>query len=236
FVVTSVTNFTPTQNSNIARQVQGRFYVPCYLNTPGCQSGGSFYHPPGSNLPGQLPGNTYEGKFACNIPRAAMTSPARPAFYGHGLFGDRFEVNQGQLEAMAQEHDFVFCATEEIGMACATDTPPTDPAQLLAEAQAGVLPETPNCDIPNVVTAISDLSRFNTMIDRLQQAILAELYLGRVMGHPRGFVSSPAFRWDGKPAIDSASQVYYDGNSQGGIMGGAVAAVMVDGSRATLGV
>src|SRR5437764_6268158 len=41
FVVTSVTNYTPAQNSQIARQVQGRFYVPCYLNTPGCASGGS---------------------------------------------------------------------------------------------------------------------------------------------------------------------------------------------------
>jgi len=236
FVVTSVTNYTPAQNRNIARQVQGRFYVPCYLNSPGCQSGGSFYYPPGSNVPGQLPGNTYEGKFACNIPWAAATTPARPAFYGHGLFGDRFEINQGQLEAMSQEHDFVFCATEEIGMACATDTPPTDLAQLLAEAEQGVLPETPNCDIPNVVTAIADLSRFDTMIDRLQEGILAELYLGRVMGHPGGFDSGPAFRFNGRPAIDSASQVYYDGNSQGGIMGGAVAAVMVDGSRATLGV
>ena len=38
------------------------------------------------------------------------------------------------------------------------------------------------------------------------------------------------------PVIDTHSQVYYDGNSQGGIMGGAVAAVMIDGSRATLGV
>jgi hypothetical protein len=36
--------------------------------------------------------------------------------------------------------------------------------------------------------------------------------------------------------IDTSSQVYYDGNSQGGIMGGAVAAVMVDGTRATIGV
>jgi hypothetical protein len=240
FVVTSVTNFTPAQNSNIARQVQGRFYVPCYLNTPGCQPGGSFYYPPGEsnpNLPGQLPGNTYEGKFVCNIPWAASTTPARPAFYGHGLFGDRFEINQGQLESMAQEHDFVFCATEEIGMACATDTPPTDPNQLLAEAEAGVLPETPNCDIPNVVTALSDLSRLNTMIDRLQEGMLAELYLGRLMGHPKGFASNPAFQTaTGKPVIDTSSQVYYDGNSQGGIMGGAVAALMVDGSRATIGV
>jgi hypothetical protein len=237
FVVTSVTNYTPAQNSRIARQVQGRYYVPCYLNTPGCASGGSFLFLPGSQVPSQIPGNTYEAKFTCNIPWAAMATPARPGFYGHGLFGSRDEVNQGQLEAMSQDHDFMFCATEEAGMACATDTPPTDPAQLLAEAQKGVLPETPNCDIPNVVTAISDLSRFNTMIDRLQEGILAELYLGRLEGHPQGFASDPAFHnATGQPVIDTSSQVYYDGNSQGGIMGGAVAALMVDGTRATLGV
>jgi hypothetical protein len=234
FVVTSVTNYAP--GSQIARQVQGRFYVPCYLTTPGCQAGGSFYYPPGSDVPGQLPGNTYEGKFVCNIPWAATSTPARPGIYGHGLFGDRFEINQGQLESMSQEHDFVFCATEEIGMACALDTPPTDLSQLLAEAQAGVLPETPNCDVPNVVTAISDLSRFNTMIDRLQEGMLAELYLGRLMVHPKGFSANPAFQWACHPVIDTTSRLYYDGNSQGGIMGGAVAALMVDGNRSTLGV
>jgi hypothetical protein len=237
FVVTSVTDFTPAQNPNIARQVQGDFYVPCYLTTPGCQPGGSFYYPPGSKVPAQLPGNMYQGEFVCNIPWAAERSPARPAFYGHGLFGNRFEINQGQLEAMAQEHDFVFCATDEIGMACDTQAPSADPNQLLTEAEVGELADDPNCDIPNVVTAIADLSRFETMIDRLQEGILAELYLGRLMGHPHGFSSSSAFQTpSGKPVIDTGSQVYYDGNSQGGILGGAVAALMVDGSRATLGV
>ena len=234
FVVTSVQNYAPGSGP-LARQVQGRFYVPCYLLTPGCQPGGGFYYPPGSQLPGQLPGNTYEGKFTCNIPWAATQAPARPSLYGHGLFGSRGEVNQGQLKAMANEHDFVFCATEEIGMACAADTPAPDPTQLLAEAQKGLLPETPDCDIPNVATVIADLSRFNTMIDRLQEGLLAELYLGRLMVHPQGFASDPAFQWNGQPVIDT-SRLYYDGNSQGGILGGAAAALMVDGDRATLGV
>jgi hypothetical protein len=234
FVVTNVINYPP--GGEIARQVQGRFYVPCYLTSPGCQSGGSFYYAPGSDLPGQLAGNTHEAKFVCNIPWAATQAPARPAIYGHGLFGNRFEIDQQQLHDMAQEHNFVFCATDEIGMACAADTPPMDLAQLLAEAQQGVLPETPNCDIPNVATAIADLSRFNTMIDRLQQGILAELYLGRLMVHPAGFVSAAAFQWNGRPVIDPRSRLYYDGNSQGGIMGGAVTAFMIDGNRSTLGV
>ena len=242
FVVTSVTNYQPG-SGNIARRVEGRYYVPCYLTTPLCQPGGSFFYKPGSSTPSQIPGNMYEGRFTCNIPWAATTDPARPAFYGHGLFGDRAEVNQGQLQAMANEHDFVFCATDEIGMAC-PDFPSTNPSDWpgmvqtwLAQGEQGVQPELPNnCDIPNVVAAIADLSHFGTVIDRLQEGILAELYLGRLMGHPKGLVSDPAFQWNGKPVIDTGSQVYYDGNSQGGIMGGAVAAVMVDGNRATIGV
>jgi hypothetical protein len=243
FVITSVTNYTKAENANIARQVQGRFYVPCYLTTPGCQPGGTFFYPPGSSLPAQLPQNTYEGRFICNIPWAAETTAGRAGFYGHGLFGDRSEIDQGQLEAMAQEHDSVFCATDEIGMACPDlpSTSPSDwPAMLqtwLAEGEQGVQPDLPNnCDIPNVVAAIGDLSHFESVVDRLQEGILAELYLGRLMGSPKGFVSNAAFQSGGHPVIDTSNQVYYDGNSQGGIMGGAVAAVMVDGNRATLGV
>jgi hypothetical protein len=243
FVITSVTDFTPATNGNIARQVQGRFYVPCYLTTPGCQPGGTFFYKPGSDLPSQIPSNVFEGRFTCNIPRVALTAPGRPAFYGHGLFGDRGEVNQGQLEAMAEEHDFVFCATDEIGMAC-PDLPSTNPSDWpgmvqtwLSEGEKGVQPDLPNnCDVPNVVAAIGDLSHFESVPDRLQEGILAELYLGRLMGHPDGFASNPAFQSNGNPVIDTSSQVYYDGNSQGGIMGGAVTAVMVDGSRSTLGV
>ena len=58
------------------------------------------------------------------------------------------------------------------------------------------------------------------MADRLQQGVLDFLYLGRLMIHPQGFVSNPAFQPGGKTVIDT-SQLYYDGNSQGGIEGGA---------------
>jgi hypothetical protein len=230
------------ENDRIARRVTGTFQVPCYLATLGCAPGGGFVYAPGTNDPVQLPGNTYTAKYVCNIPWAAMQTPARASLYGHGLFGSTGEVNQGQLQNFAQEHDFVFCATDWAGMSC-ENVPPLGPDANDWQRYLGDLATDPqayslNCDIPNVVTAIADLSRFNTMVDRVQEGMLAFLYLGRLMAHADGFASNPAFHSaPGKPVIDtSIGRTYYDGNSQGGIIGGALAAFLVDSDRASIGV
>jgi hypothetical protein len=240
FRVSKVEDFLPG-SGNIARRVTGTFDVPCYLSTPNCEAGGGFVYKPGTNEPVQIPGNTYTSKFVCNIPWAAYQVPGRASLYGHGLFGSTNEVNQGQLKAFANEHDFVFCATNWAGMSCA-NLPPVGPdpsswQQYLSDLATDPRAYAPNCDIPNVVTAIGDLSRFNTMIDRVQEGMLAFLYLGRAMSHPEGFTTDPAFRWNGAPVIDtSTGRTYYDGNSQGGIIGGALAAFLVDSDRASIGV
>jgi hypothetical protein len=230
-----VTRVEPSDG--LARKVTGWFKVPCYISTPTCQPGGGFVYQPGTNLPLQLPGNTYTAKFVCNIPQVALQTPGRASLYGHGLFGSTGELGQGQLKAFGNEHDFVFCGTTWAGMGCEIDDPPSDPTglqNLLADVQAGSTG--PNCDVPNVVTAISDLSRFNTMVDRVQEGMLAFLYLGRLMAHPQGLVSDPAFQnAQGEPVIQTGT-TYYDGNSQGGIIGGALASVMVDANRASIGV
>jgi hypothetical protein len=59
------------------------------------------------------------------------------------------------------------------------------------------------------------------------------------MIHPDGLKSDPAFHVDPQnaasaPVID-ASHLYYDGNSQGGIIGGALTAIAPDFTRAALG-
>ena len=61
------------------------------------------------------------------------------------------------------------------------------------------------------------------------------LYLGRLMIHPDGFSSDPNFQVGGQNLIDTR-RLFYDGNSQGGIIGGALTAVAVDHDRAVLGV
>jgi hypothetical protein len=86
-------------------------------------------------------------------------------------------------------------------------------------------------DVPNAVTVLQDVSRFPTLVDHVQQGYLGFLLLGRAMIHPDGLSSHPAF--EGR--IDT-SELYYDGNSQGGIYGGALTAIAPDFERAVLGV
>lgn len=218
FKVTQVEDFTPDQNSKIARRVTGTFTVPCYLDQPGCPAGSKFHYAPGASVPSQMPGNTYEANFICIEPRSAFVGgtvsgaaiPARPSVYGHGLLGDASEVNQGQAQDMTNEHRFIYCATDEIGFS--------------------------EGDVGQAVKVLGDFSYFPTAADRTQQGLLNELYLGRLMIHSGGFGTDPAFQGgDGRSLIDG-SRLFYDGNSQGGILGGAFAAVSVDADRISLGV
>lgn len=215
YVVTKVTNFTLEENARIARRVEGTFAVPCYLDQPGCPPGARFAFTPLSETPLRAPGNTHLAPFICNIPRVAVdgNEPAKLSLYGHGLFGSADEVNTKKLAELGNDHDFVFCATDWAGMS--------------------------ESDIPNAVTITTDLSRFPTLVDRVQQGMLNFLYLGRLMIHPEGFRADPAFQFlkDGemRPVID-ATRLFYDGGSQGGIIGGALTAVAPDFTRAALGV
>jgi hypothetical protein len=86
-------------------------------------------------------------------------------------------------------------------------------------------------DIGNAIAILGDLSNFPTLADRSQQGFLNALYLARAMKHAGGLSSHEAFS-----GLLDTSAVYYDGNSQGGIMGGALVAVSTDITRAVLGV
>ena len=238
----TITKVTDNYSAEIARQVEGTYTVPCYLNAPGCPTGSRFLYPPGSSTgpPTWIPGNTMTAKFTCDIPYAAMsTGGARPSLYGHGLFGSRDEVNQGQLQDMAQEHNFVFCATDWIGMAC-TDLPSSDPqsagALFTAYILTGHTPPAPDCDVPTAIAAETDLSNFPTLVDRMDQAFVNFMYLGRLMIHPEGFSANAAFQNTPGHSVIDTSHLYYDGNSQGGIFGGSLVALEPDLTRAVLGV
>jgi len=239
YAVTKVTDYTPGQDPEIARQVEGSYTVPCYLNVPGCPPGSRFSFPAGSTHgpPQWSPGNTMQAHFTCNIPRAAMAGGgARPSLYGHGLFGSRMEIDQQQLHDMAQEHDFVFCATDWVGMACA-DTPEGSSyfQALVGDLVAGAAPNTPNCDVPTAFADETDLSNFPTLVDRVDQAFVNAMYLGRLMIHPDGLGQNSAFR-NGSGSVIDARRLFYDGNSQGGIFGASLIALEPDLDRGVVGV
>jgi len=193
-------------NDELARRVEGTFEVPSYMTGTGAP--GSRFNYAGSELPQR--NGTYTADFTCIVPKAALgdgttPAPARPSIHGHGLLGSQGEVGAGNVRRMANEHNFVFCATKWIGMS--------------------------EEDVPNAVTILGDISTFPTLADRLQQGVLNTLFLGRLMIHENGLVSHPAFT-----GLIDRSHLYYDGNSQGGIMGGITTAVSIDFTRAVLGV
>ena len=156
--------------------------------------------------------------FQCEIPRTAVGSlddadtwvrPATPTLYGHGLLGGQGEVGGGST-ARLREQNFMNCAIDWVGMA--------------------------SRDVPTVLTFLLDMSFFPTLPDRVQQSIVNWHFLTRLLNHPQGFAADPAFQTaDGRPVF-STDKVVYDGNSQGGIIGGVVLATSTDITRGSLGV
>jgi hypothetical protein len=210
----TVTAVTPNPDDNIAFQVEGTFTVPNFLTGDGGPGNRFFYGdgvtPTSDEMPVQ--NGTLEAPFACNVSTATIDGdePAHLVMYGHGLLGDHHEIGAGNVRAFANEHNVVFCATRWAGMS--------------------------EDDIGNAAATLGEFSNFPTMADRLQQGVLNQIFLGRLMIAADGLQTDAAFqRADGTPIIDT-SELNYDGNSQGGIMGQMLAAVSPDIDRAVLGV
>ncbi|MGH9027616.1 MAG: hypothetical protein ACRDWD_16095 [Acidimicrobiia bacterium] len=204
----TVTQVTENVDANVLRRVSGTLTVPLYLTGTGAPGSRFAYGPDG--LP--VRNGNFTANFLCQIPRAAVATdgsvnPARAVVYGHGLLGSRNEV-LGFGDA-AQAGNIVFCATDWIGMSSA--------------------------DVGNVLQIIQDLSGFPTLADRVQQGILNFQFLARLLKDPDGFASDPAFQVDGEP-VHTTGEVFFNGNSQGGIIGGAATAVSTEWTRAVLGV
>ncbi|MFC4071827.1 hypothetical protein [Actinoplanes subglobosus] len=210
FTITQVTDYTVEQDARIARQIRGTVAVPSYLTGAG-GPGARLHYPAGGDLP-VASGATYPAGFVCNIPRGVSAArPAHLSLYGHGLLGSPTEINAGNVKQMAQTYGFLFCATSWIGLSSA--------------------------DVPFVAGVWSDLSAFPSVPDRLQQGFVNFLFLGRVMVAAGGFATHPAFQDEqGRSLLDRRGGLHYDGNSQGGINGGALTAIAQDWTRSVLGV
>lgn len=136
------------------------------------------------------------------------TPGAGTVVYGHGLLGSRDEVlSLGEITGLAGLNA---CATDWIGMATE--------------------------DIPTVLETLGELSAFPAQADRLQQGQLAFSLLGRLVNAPDGFASDPAFQTSAGESLLEEDGALFVGNSQGGVLGGAVSAVTDEWERAVLGV
>ena len=164
--------------------------------------------PYGDGLPDSV--GTMQRPFMCQIPEIALSEgPASAGIYGHGLLDRRHAITYDGVDDISREHNYMFCAVDWFGFATG--------------------------DIGNVATTLIDLSFFPVVPDAGQQGILNFAFLARLIRHPDGLASHPAFQdGSGQPLFDR-SHVFYDGNSQGGILGGAVMAVSKDVTRGILG-
>ncbi len=211
-----VTSTQDNVDDRIFRRVSGTFTVPNYLTGTGAP--GSRFNYESNGGPDALPvrNGNFTAEFICNIPRSVSSNGldpvtrARGAIYGHGLLGSHGEVNAGNVRTMADVHRIVFCATKWTGFA--------------------------NEDIGVAVETLRDVSNFPKVADRTQQGFLNQLFLARLVKDPNGFASSAAFRLGASATPVFDGSIFYDGNSQGGILGGALTAVSTDFTRAVLGV
>ncbi len=188
------------------RVVDGTIDVPNYLSGDG--SPGATMILDGAGGPVQSTTDpTYPARFHCVLP-AAPAAPVPVIVYGHGLLGDRNEV-----EALS------FAAAIGVAGACATDW-------------IGMTSD----DIGNVATILGDLSRFPQQADRMQQGLLNFQFLGRALNDERAFAADPAFRSAGGTPLIAPGATQFVGNSQGGILGGAASAISTEWQRVVLGV
>jgi hypothetical protein len=228
----TVTTVTDRSNDGARlRQVEGTITVPNYLTLPPQPPVEEIEipvdNPVGGSLPGQaIPGNrffygldglpmqnpllpTIDVPFVCTIPKLSTTEPSHPMLYGHGLLGSRFESTGGSTDR-DRERNFMPCAVNWMGFA--------------------------EYDVAGALLTLLDPSNMPSMIDRAQQGFLNFLYLGRALAHPDGLVRDPAFRGASNQPLFLTNELYYDGNSQGAIMGGALTSLGVDFTRSVLGV
>jgi hypothetical protein len=195
------------------RRVLGEFDVPRYVSAP--TPGARMVYDPVTGDPMRQP-TDQTATFRCLVPPTRFDEegdvvPTRLSLYGHGLLGGHDELESAVHSQFADDHRFTYCATDWLGMAFE--------------------------DLPTIVgLIIPDLSNFHLIPDRGQQGMLDFLFLGRLMNDPAGFADDPAFQDERGQALVEPGTLVYDGNSQGGIMGGSLTAVAQDFTEAVLGV
>lgn len=188
------------------RRIQGRMTVPLYTESDDAPT---LLTRDADGMP-YYNNQDVERDFTIMIPRSLATDP-RPApmiQYGHGLLGSQGEVDAGYLGEIADRHGYVLFAVNWTGM---------------AEDDYN----------PIIELVLQDLSGFGKIAEREQQGFVEFLAAAWMM--KGAMASDAAVSFDGVSVIDT-EKLYYYGNSQGAILGGAYIAVAPEFDRACLGV
>ncbi|MBI4704334.1 MAG: hypothetical protein HY744_24785 [Deltaproteobacteria bacterium] len=150
---------------HIAYRLFGKMTVPLYLDQPG--PGGKLVFGEDGLPEPNAEQPTYEVEFEVLIPRSATKNPGALLQYGHGLLGEKEQIESDHFLSFIDEHDYVFFAVDLAGME-SEDEP------WIGEA----------------VTSGQE-EKLAPMFERLQQGMLNYLLAMRMMS--RGFAKDPTY-------------------------------------------
>jgi hypothetical protein len=223
-------------DANVYRRMEGTIRVPLFVN--GTEPGGataesvnqSRLHRDAMGRPTQNDEIPFaEVPFTATIPTSVYEAvrsggpPARLLTYGHGLFGDRGETYSGWFRDTIEELQMVGIAVDWWGMS--------------------------GDDVLRVTRSLGEFSSFVATPERLEQGLLnfvilthsfinAGLDRCEIVGTaavPEPLHIAPLAGGDAVLSYDPNERYYY-GNSQGGIMGLALAGISTDITRFVSGV
>lgn len=219
----TVTEVLDSPDSHVFRRINGTVRVPLFLNgTDPNDQEGSRIHRDASGDPEQ---NGYaDVPFMASIPTSVAERLAdgtgeagRLLTYGHGLFGTREETESGWFMETIDQLSMVSIAVDWWGMS-------TD-------------------DSARVVITLQEMSNFDATGERLDQSLInfeiltrsfRELCIGEASASNPFYIVPDG---GGEPVLSYDPEArYYYGNSQGGIMGAALAGISVEIERFALGV
>jgi hypothetical protein len=207
YVIDSVTDL---DDVHVAREIRGHFTAPLYTDFDGA---GSVLTRGDDGMP-YANGET-SVPFTIRIPRTAATDP-RPLKllqYGHGLLGGQGEVGTGYLGEIADRYGYVLFAVDWTGM----------------KGEDGDA-------IPLMIA--TEIDKFHMIPERSHQGFVEFTLAASMMQGAMAGDAAMTFPDAGGAAVSvvDPSSVWYYGNSQGGILGGAYLALSPAIERGTLGV
>jgi hypothetical protein len=191
----TITSVEDDFNDETYRRIRGTFTAPAFLDNEDESKPEAVLSFDASEKP--IMSRTYEAPFTILVPRAARVRPLPILLVGHGLFNtgeiELGDASGSDIQDFASGYEYVVVATDWIGLSAHEDP--------LSQGSNGALAE-----------MLSDFSHLPWVTDRLQQALVTTMVLVRTM--------------TGRIAQDAAlagfvdpTNVFYYGNSLGGIMG-----------------
>jgi hypothetical protein len=195
-------------DANIAVELGGSITVPDYTREQRIPTAAAAVRVMNLDESGRpLAQGTTRVPFIVRIPHSAMGGdPHGIVLYGHGLLGSNEEVRASNVGTLANTHRLI----------------------AVAASLAGMNEE----DVGTVFGALQDMTWFRAVGERLHQGIVQWVVLARAL---RARLGSQMALTSRNVRVNT-DELFYAGNSQGGIFGGTFMAVTPDVTRGYLGV